>query len=952
MKYRRPLFWLPILVLLMLLLPAVCFAAGEVVFSDKAVTLYEGEQMEAPLVIQEGLEGELKFISTNRRVAYVDENGMLMALAKGQVTITASLKTGKRTYVAKLKVTVLRQVTGMKLSTKGLNVVTEEDGAVFREAKNQIANSLYEVLPEEELEQISRVLLLKTGSSLALKVTMEPSGASDRNFTVFAAQTDVLRVSRTSVKALTPGAAMLQLTSVSNPSVSILLPVLVIRPVTKVRITAEKTTLIPGEETQTVLTVEPEDATLRTVTYSSDNEKVASVDQNGLITANGRGQTAIRVMAADGTKKVTYVTVTVVQLPETVTIGEEAPLLLNVGEKHGLEATVLPASATDKKLLWSSSDEAVATVSASGQVTAVGQGQCEILCVSQARDVARDSIRVTVVQLAKELRFVSREATLLTGQKALLRYELEPADVTDGRVAFSSSDEQVARVSEQGMVTVLAPGKATVTVRTLDGSEKESSIALTVARRPERVEIHEQGPLMLVTGRKCQVTASVWPQDSENRKIAWASTDETVASISVEGIISGKTAGECDILAVSQSDPRVMDKIHLIVRQRLKSVRFASGKETIRQGESLRTEVILEPADVPATELIYTSRDETIATVDERGVVTGVAPGRTIIRAQAQDGSGRYGQMTVTVLEAPVSIRLDTASMILAVDDRREIRASGASQTDWTSSDETVATVDENGVVTAVGQGRCEIICAARSAPNVTASASVRVVQQVTAIKAEPGEMRLQPGQQGKISWMVFPGDANNPDVIMESTDPSVAVADQKGMVTALSAGTCRIRLKAADGFGQTAEVTVQVQAPEPVIRLEITSLRLDAGGVFLAVRSSGDTAVAQLTLEAECWDIFGEPILVGGNSAQSVTYDLPLNPGEETSSDAFTWALPPEQMKNLGRIVVRLTAVRLTDGKLLRYAEGSQPRRETVSASYIGYVPQFREGTLPQRDE
>ena len=96
------------LLLILLLIPPVCFAAGELSFPDKSVTMYEGEQMQAPLVIKEGLEGEVSYTSTNRKVAYVDENGMLIALQKGQVTISAAMKVEKRTYVAKLKVNVLR----------------------------------------------------------------------------------------------------------------------------------------------------------------------------------------------------------------------------------------------------------------------------------------------------------------------------------------------------------------------------------------------------------------------------------------------------------------------------------------------------------------------------------------------------------------------------------------------------------------------------------------------------------------------------------------------------------------------------------------------------------------------------------------------------------------------------------------------------------------------------
>ncbi len=953
MRYR---YWrLCFSLLLLLLFPAVCQAAGELSFPDKSVTMYEGEQMQAPLVVQEGIEGEVTYTSTNRKVAYVDENGMLIALQKGQVTISAALKAEKRTYVAKLKVNVLRQVTGMKLSEKGLNLLTAEDGPAFVRVKNLLANDLYEALPEEELEKISRVLILKKGSSLTLKTTMEPSGASDRNFTVFAAQTEIIRVSRTSIKALAPGAAMLQLTSVANPSVSILLPVLVVNPVTKVRVTAEKTTLTLGEQTQAIVTFTPEDTTLQAVTYSSDSPKIASVDENGLITAHAAGQTAVRVMTADGTRRVSYVNISVVQLPEEVTVQEQAPLILNVADTHTLKAVIAPESATDKKVFWSSSDKSVAAVNGSGQVTAVGQGQCEILCVSQAREQVRTTLPVIVVQLAKSLSFVDKKATLLAGQRALLRYVMEPADVTNPAVSFFSSDEGIVQVNEDGIVTALSEGTAVITAAAQDSSGKQDSIELTVARRPEKVIIHEQGPLTLATGRRCQVTAEVWPQDSENRKIAWASTDETVAMISAEGIISGKSAGECDIIAVSQSAPQVMATIHLVVRQRLKSVRFVSGKETVRAGETVSTRVILEPEDVPPTELVYSSRNEEIARVDQDGVVTGVSPGRTIIRAQAQDGSGRYGQMTVTVLEAPESVSLDTDALTLAVGETKTVTASGVRRTVWETSGEHVAAVDENGTVTGVSPGRCVITCASEARPELKASVSVRVVQQVTAIQVQPEELALERGLTGKLSWTVYPGDADNPSVIMESTDPAVAEVDQKGTVTALGGGTCEIVLRAADGFGETARVPVRVTLPDPVIRVRLISLTLENGQAALTLRLDGDTALSGLELQAECYDIFGN-VLAGGTSggtAQTLRFSGALTPGEEKTVTDLSWETPPEEMRSLGRIVLRVKKAVLPDGSALRLTEeAAGPAAEAALPGYIGYTPVFREGTMPQKDE
>ena len=820
-----------------------CLAAGELSFPEKKITLYEGEKMAVPLVIQEGLEGDVKFVSSNRKIAFVDDEGMLNAVGKGQATISASMKVGKRTYVARLTVSVRRQVTGMKVSENKLTILERtEDGVLFEKALNVLADRLHDSFPEEMLETVDRLLILRKGVSVTFRVTMQPDGASDRTFTLSTDQKDTLKITQNAVKGINPGAGFLTVTSVSNPMVRTMYPYLVVTPVSKVLLKAEKDTLSIGEQTQVVMTCAPEEATLPLVRWKSDSERVATVDQNGLVTAHAKGKTAIRAITADGSERVSYVNVTVVQLPESVAIEGDSPVILNVGEKRQLKAAVLPESASDRKVSWVSTDETVATVSANGTVTAVGQGQCVIRCASQAREQVQAEMPVIVVQLVSEVSFPQKEGTLLTGDRALLRVLTAPADATNSAVSFSSSDPHVAAVAQDGIVTALASGDTVITASAMDGSGKEDRFRLSVVLRPERVEIHEQGPLSLLTGRKLQVTADVYPRTEDNRKIAWASTDESVAQVSPEGIVTGKAAGECDIVAVSQSDPSKTARIRLTVRERLKKIGFTESRVTVRERESVNTTLVLEPENFRLTEIAYTSRDESVATVDGNGVITGVSPGKTTIRVSALDGSGRYGQLTVTVLESPRSLTLDVSSLKLAMEDQVRLQAKGASSVIWESVRPDIATVDESGLVTAVSLGKTEIICTVKDFPSLKASAYVTVCQPVTSIQVTQPEVALSAGTQMRLSWAVYPGDAENPGVTMESTDPNVAAVDQSGVVTGLSKGTCEVVLRAADGFGQEARVKVTVNAGAVALRAEPAGLILTTGGkAVLNIYAAGE---------------------------------------------------------------------------------------------------------------
>ena len=243
---------------------------------------------------------------------------------------------------------------------------------------------------------------------------------------------------------------------------------------TGLHIDAEAAIELNVGETQT-LTVAKEPLFATTpleLTWTSSNASVATVSEAGLVTALAEGETQITVASGDfsNTVKVTVVrqqiAVTGVTLDKTVaelTVGDEA---------LQLTATVLPAEATDKTVAWTSSNEAVATVSESGLVTAVAVGEADITVTTTDGGftavckvtVKAATVAVTGVTLDKTV------AELTVGDEALqLTATVAPADATDKTLTWTSSNTAVATVSESGLVTAVAAGEADITVTTIDG---------------------------------------------------------------------------------------------------------------------------------------------------------------------------------------------------------------------------------------------------------------------------------------------------------------------------------------------------------------------------------------------------------------------------------------------------------------------------------------------------
>ena len=203
-----------------------------------------------------------------------------------------------------------------------------------------------------------------------------------------------------------------------------------------------------------------------TVSWSSSDEGVATVSGQGLVTAVSNGTATITARSGSASSTAT---VTVMQSAGRIVLDPSSATLMSLGERLQLSATVLDANGQaveDAAIVWSSSDQSVATVSAQGLVTAVSNGTATITARSGS---ASATATVTVMQSAGRIVLEPSSATLMSlGETVLLTASVLDANgqaVEDAVISWSSSDTGVATVSNQGLVTTVANGTATITAR-------------------------------------------------------------------------------------------------------------------------------------------------------------------------------------------------------------------------------------------------------------------------------------------------------------------------------------------------------------------------------------------------------------------------------------------------------------------------------------------------------
>jgi uncharacterized delta-60 repeat protein len=226
-------------------------------------------------------------------------------------------------------------------------------------------------------------------------------------------------------------------------------------------------------------TILPQNATNTNVTWNSSNTNIATVSNSGLVKPIAPGTVIINVTTLDGARIATS-TVTVVQDVKGIKLNiSKATITVNTTKKF--VATISPQNATNKNLKWNSSNTKIATVSNIGLVKAIAPGKVIIKVTTVDGNYIATST-VTLVQRVKGIKLNISKATIKINTNKQLRATLLPANATNKKVTWKSSNPKVAIVNSSGLLKGLAPGKVTITCTATDGSKKVVKSIITVTK--------------------------------------------------------------------------------------------------------------------------------------------------------------------------------------------------------------------------------------------------------------------------------------------------------------------------------------------------------------------------------------------------------------------------------------------------------------------------------------
>ena len=310
--------------------------------------------------------------------------------------------------------------------------------------------------------------------------------------------------------------------------------------------------------------------------------------------------------------------------------------------------------------------------------------------------------------------------------------------------------------------------------------------------------------LEITIGETVQLNATVLPENNE-KPLRWLSTKPEVASVSEEGEVEGKAPGEAVIIAVSGEANAIC---HVFVIRAIEELTLSDESISIHLKETFALQAQIVPGN--ATEIIQWSSDHPeIASVDEDGVVTGVADGQAVITAKTLKTSAQCAVEVFSVhatgisLSGPAEVgkgREETLTAALTPSDATD-------EIVWVSSAPEIASVN-NGVVKGLALGEATITA---SVGELSAIHSISVVPvQVEEIVINPAPIALtEIGQSVQVTATVLPEDATDKSFTWSIDNPAVASIDENGNVTALAGGSTTIRATAPNGVEGSAKVNV-----------------------------------------------------------------------------------------------------------------------------------------------
>lgn len=427
--------------------------------------------------------------------------------------------------------------------------------------------------------------------------------------------------------------------------------------VESVNVTPKQATIIVGKNTNLNVRVQPLDAEDVSVSWTSSDPSIAIVSEDGLVSANSPGKAAIYAISNNNPDIKDVCEVTVIQPVSGISLNEKEIELIE-DEVKKLNVTIIPANASNKDVNWTSSDVSVAMVSPDGTVYAIKPGQATIMATTvDGGFVALCKITVTAKDvIASAIKLSNTSETITTGETIQIVAVLQPENVTNKKLSWTSTNPNIATVDDNGLVKAEREGQTQIVATTTDGSNLSAICEIAVTKQFIDITQIKITPsnAKIALGNSINLQIEITPNNASLTNILWSSTNTAVATVSQDGHVDAITEGDAIIIASTQDGSNLSATCHIsvyndiiLISEIILDPEYIEGNEN----ESVTINADILPENATNKRLIWDSSNKEVATVND-GIVKLLKKGITTITAESTDGSNTKSECKIVVSDS------------------------------------------------------------------------------------------------------------------------------------------------------------------------------------------------------------------------------------------------------------------------------------------------------------
>lgn len=683
----------------------------------------------------------------------------------------------------------------------------------------------------------------------------------------------------------------------------------------------------------------PDNASYSDLSWESSNEEIVEI-QDGYIKALQKGSSQITVTAMNGDTKIVDSIIVLVGMDDEKEVKElsfkEEVITLQLNETYQLAPIIKPLDASYQNIVYEIENEEIVDIE-KGMIKGKNKGTTKI--TAKTSNGKSTELEVNVIANSG-LTLNTEEVVIAKGET----YQLKSNFVSG--IEWYSSNNHIVTVNN-GLIKGITNGDAIITI--INNYGRMNTVNVKVEGNGTLVTglISDRDEISIQSGKTIKLNVNVKPSNATNKEIIYETSDERIAVVDDDGLLLARASGSCIITAYSSNNKTLNIKVNVSKGAvTLDSLEINPSSITIIKDDTYQLKVNFIPSNIDDKNVEWVSGNSSIVSVSN-GLIKGLKKGNTYVTATSNGITSRVEVTVSTAIIEISNLNITEENFELEIGERKTLNVTylpkNATNKNfvWESSNSNVVTVDNKGIVSGVSEGTAKIICTSINGKNdvVTVTVKKPLVSnvEITNIYMSLENLLLQKGETKKLRATILPLNAKQ-NVTWISGDDNIAIVDDNGLVTAISAGSTSIAAIATNGMIAKANVKISYPPIDPpknsniklmmnsdTIRVSLVEERgyhitriwlADPGnqihktggiGGLDTVPSQLNTAISQFGLENKI------VVATNGSGFHSVKYDYDRN----------------FHNSSLGRFIV-------TEGQILR----NEPNyNENLSAQYYYYL-------------